>query len=108
MKLFHRKDQPVLNSNMQLYAGDTLQVTLFFNVSQHVWLTTKMVDEATNKIDVVVEEVFEPGLRGPRIRILDLHSAELEKEIDGLQRKIAKLEIKSSILRLLGFKQKEW
>ena len=106
MKVFRRQKEHLLNSNLQLHADDTLHIGLFYDVSQHMWITTEAVDEACNRIDEVIESVFQPGLTGARIRILDLYSVELEKKIDKLERKIAKLEWKSSILRLLGFNRR--
>ena len=103
MKVFRRQKEPIMNSNLQLTADDTLHIGLFYEVSQHMWITTEQVDEASKRIDEILESVFQPGLTGVRIRILDLYSVELEKKIDKLERKIAKLEWKSSILRLLGF-----
>ena len=107
MKIFHRQKH-ILKHNLQLFADDTLHIALFYKVTQHMWITTEQVEEANEKIDGILESTFEPGLTGTRIRIVDLYSAELEKKIEGLERKIAKLEWKSSILRLLGFNKEEY
>ena len=106
MKLFTNTDRdPILQNNINLHADDTLFVTMHFEVSHKCIITTEMIDEAKKQMEALFCNIFGSGIGEQSIEIADLYSSYLLKDISRLERKIAKLEIKSSILRLLGFRR---